>query len=98
MIHFLNCKVSLIDLLELVSVEVNYYEYKQTFTRSIKFYFTDKNSSDTLEDVMPLFYINLSVYDKEHIKYKFNDAIESLMDALSTLDGIKRELKRLMNE
>ncbi len=57
-----------------------------------------KNSSDTLEDVMPLFYINLSVYDKEHIKYKFNDAIESLMDALSTLDGIKRELKRLMKE
>lgn len=47
---------------------------------------------------MPLFYINLSVYDKEHIKYKFNDAIESLMDALSTLDGIKRELKRLMKE
>ena len=57
-----------------------------------------KNGSATLEDLMPLFYINLNVYDKEHIKYKFNDAIESLIDALSTLDDIKRELKRLMNE
>ena len=57
-----------------------------------------KNGSDTLEDIMPLFYINLSVYDKEHIKYKFNDAIESLIDALSTLDNIKHELKRLMKE
>lgn len=47
---------------------------------------------------MPLFYINLNVYDKEHIKCKFNDAIESLIDALSTLDDIKRELERLMNE
>lgn len=57
-----------------------------------------KNSSDTLEDVMPLFYINLSVYDKEHIKYKFNDAIESLMDAISSLNDIKHELRRLMKE